>query len=53
MKITVIGLGYLGTVAAAGLAGAGHDVSGIDIDYSKINAYCQGQVPFMSRICQI
>ena len=37
MKITVVGLGYVGTVAAAALAGAGHDVLGIDIDRGRTN----------------
>ena len=36
MKITVIGLGYVGAVAAAGLAAAGHQVLGVDIDAARI-----------------
>ena len=31
MKITVVGLGHLGTMAASGLAMAGHEVTGIDV----------------------
>ena len=45
MKITVVGLGYVGTVAAAGLAGAGHDVLGIDIDRGRIDMLSAGCVP--------
>ena len=45
MKITVVGLGYVGTVAAAGLAGAGHDVLGIDIDQRRIDMLGAGCVP--------
>ena len=36
MKITVIGLGRLGTVAAAGLAAAGHEVTGLDVDGRRV-----------------
>ena len=36
MKITVIGLGRVGTVAAAGLASAGHDVLGVDVDRQRV-----------------
>ena len=45
MKVTVIGLGYVGSVAAAGLAAGGHQVLGIDIDHRRINAYREGKVP--------
>ena len=45
MKIKVIGLGYLGTVAAGGLAAAGHDVTGLDIDARRVQALRAGQVP--------
>ena len=33
---TVIGLGHVGTVAAAGLASAGHDVLGVDVDRQRV-----------------
>ena len=45
MKVSVIGLGHVGAVAAAGLACEGHDVIGIDNDNQKVNAYCHGEVP--------
>ena len=45
MKITVVGLGYVGTVAAAALAGAGHDVLGIDIDRGRTDLLSKGEVP--------
>lgn len=44
MKVSVIGLGYVGSVAASGLASAGHDVIGIDINEQKIEAYRLGDV---------
>lgn len=46
MKVSIIGLGHVGSVTAAGLAAAGHDVLGIDVDRAKIEAHCRGQVPF-------
>jgi UDPglucose 6-dehydrogenase len=46
LDITVIGLGYVGTVAAANLAAAGHRVLGIDIDPSRIEHLRSGAVPF-------
>ncbi len=45
MKVSVIGLGYVGSVAAAGLAKAGHDVLGIDVDAEWIESYRNGRVP--------
>ena len=45
MKITIVGLGYVGTVAAAALAGAGHDVLGIDIDRSRTDLLESGKAP--------
>jgi UDPglucose 6-dehydrogenase len=45
MKVSVIGLGYVGSVAAAGLAAAGHEVLGIDVNRERVNAYSAGSVP--------
>ena len=45
MKITVVGLGYVGTVAAAGLARDGHDLLGVDIDRDRISRLQAGRVP--------
>ena len=46
MKITVVGLGHLGTVAAVGLATAGHDVTGLDVDEWRIRSLKEGRIPF-------
>ena len=45
MKITVVGLGRLGTVAAGGLASAGHEVTGLDIDGPNVQALRAGEMP--------
>ena len=46
MKITVLGLGHLGTVATAGLAMADHQVTGVDIDWGRVEALRLGK-PFL------
>ena len=46
MKISVIGLGYLGAVHAPSMAELGHDVVGVDIDQRKIDTLDSGQAPF-------
>ena len=45
MEITVIGLGHLGIVAAGGLAKQGHQVTGLDIDYRRVDQLRKGAVP--------
>ncbi len=44
MKITVIGLGYVGAVVASGLAAAGHAVLGVDIDRGRLATLQTGKV---------
>ncbi|QIA28189.1 UDP-glucose/GDP-mannose dehydrogenase family protein [Thermaerobacter sp. PB12/4term] len=46
VHITVLGLGYVGAVAAAALARDGHHVLGVDVDPGKVNRFRQGEVPF-------
>ena len=45
MKITVVGLGRVGTVAAASLALAGHEVLGVDVDRERVSRLQAGQLP--------
>ena len=47
MKITVVGMGYVGTVAAACLADSGNDVVVVDINPTKIAQLNAGQSPVM------
>lgn len=44
--MTVIGTGYLGATHAACMAELGHEVLGVDVDESKIEALKNGRVPF-------
>lgn len=46
MKITVIGLGHVGLVAAAGLAATGHDVLATDTDRSRLDVLKSGSLPY-------
>ena len=46
LKISVIGLGYLGATTAVAFAKLGHEVIGIDSDKSKLESLSAGKVPF-------
>jgi GDP-mannose 6-dehydrogenase len=45
MKLAVFGLGYVGTVTAACLADAGHDVWAVDVDEVKVATVSRGASP--------
>jgi GDP-mannose 6-dehydrogenase len=45
MRVAIFGLGYVGTVTAAGLASQGHDVVGVDVERSKVDAISRGVSP--------
>ena len=45
MRIAVFGLGYVGTVTAAGLASQQHDVCGVDVDAVKVDHIRSGRSP--------
>ncbi len=49
MKISVIGLGYVGAVTAVCLARDGHEVFGIDLDPIKLKLLSEGQAPIIEE----
>jgi len=47
MKVSVFGLGYVGSVSAASLAADGHEVIGVDVQRAKVDAVNAGQSPIV------
>jgi GDP-mannose 6-dehydrogenase len=47
MRVSVFGLGYVGSVSAASFAASGHDVIGIDVNADKVAAINEGRSPIV------
>ena len=49
MRISVFGLGYVGSVSAACLAARGHQVVGVDVNPTKVELLSRGQAPVVEE----
>jgi len=49
MKISIIGLGYVGVVCSACFVKMGHEVFGVDVDINKVDAINAGQAPIFEQ----
>ncbi len=47
MKLSILGLGYVGCVSAACFAAAGHEVTGVDVNAVKVNIINGGRSPIV------
>lgn len=47
MKISVVGLGFVGTVTGACLCELGHEVVGVDLDPGKADLFARGRAPIL------
>jgi GDP-mannose 6-dehydrogenase len=47
MKVSVFGLGYVGSVSAASFAAEGHEVVGVDVHAGKVAAINEGRSPIV------
>jgi UDPglucose 6-dehydrogenase len=46
MKISIVGLGYLGVTHAVAMAKLGHQVVGVDVDSNRVESLRAGRMPF-------
>src|SRR3712207_400411 len=49
MRITIVGLGYVGSVTGACLAGAGHDVTFVEVNPVKVAQMNAGESPVVEK----
>lgn len=49
MKISIFGMGYVGSTTAACLLDDGHEVIGVDIDHNKVGRLNKGKAPMIKE----
>ena len=49
MKVSVFGLGYVGSVSAASFAADGHTVVGVDVNADKVASLNDGRSPIVEK----
>jgi GDP-mannose 6-dehydrogenase len=49
MKVSVFGLGYVGSVSAASFAADGHTVVGVDVNRDKVASLNEGRSPIVEK----
>jgi GDP-mannose 6-dehydrogenase len=49
MKVSVFGLGYVGSVSAASFAADGHTVVGVDVNLDKVSSLNEGRSPIVEK----
>jgi GDP-mannose 6-dehydrogenase len=49
MKVSVFGLGYVGSVSAASFAADGHEVVGVDVNADKVASLNEGRSPIVEK----